>query len=116
MVPAGLAATQSLHVYHRSGLDLRLLTATLGRSHALCLGYLVGTGREDDLNVAGVGLVGVDTTVSTVCSTADFLVATTGQRGRSSKWMGRREAYRSLLDDNVLDDKVLGVKLIDRGV
>ena len=84
---------------------------TTGRDNIiLCAFNFFIRNTEDDFDVAGVALVGVDTTVCTVRAAAGFLRK--GSRLIEALEVVRLKiTYGCLLDDNVLDVEVLELKV-----
>lgn len=76
-------------------MDTTLSRVQAGSSEVFGLADLLGALGEDQFDVAGVGHVGVDTTVGTVCSAA---------------------LLGGLVDLDVLDDQVGGVEAFGVGV
>lgn len=104
-------------------LDLSNLALSLLVSHGNVTVQVLGPGdlsagrREDDLNVAGVSLVRVDSTVGPVSPSAGFLFGakSVGQSCRSQT-RRVRSTHRGLLHNNVLDGQLLLLQVLGLSV
>ncbi len=71
----------------------------------------IGSGK-DDFDMARMALVGVNATVCAVGAAAGFLLRIRNIRW----WCTQTETYRGLIDNNVLDRKILNIDVFGIGV
>lgn len=98
--------------------DLAAVESSKGKGGGGNVGGLLDlniAGAQDDLDMAGVALVGVDTTMGTVCAAAGFLLHKTVMSYAVDQ-MAQVQTHWGLLNNNALDGEVLNINALAVGV